>query len=240
MNKYKSILSNIPPSPILCYDFTNQTSYPASGTVVTDVFENCNATLVNSPTYSGFTSGSIYFDGTNDYLITNTDLSSFFAGSAPTKSEKTSIFMWVYPMDNGVILSEQGTSPTPNSAWFDSQIELVSGSLKFGMWSGASISMVTSSIATPLDDWYHIGMVYDGSNLTAYVNGVSAGTTTFNRAAPYNNGSSLYYAIASNCPTSMGDGSYAKMYLSRFEVYNYALTQTQITYNYNTTSSRFV
>lgn len=239
MKQYKAILANIPPKPILCYDFTNVNSYPGSGTLVTDIIKNSNATLVNSPTYSGFTSGSIYFDGTNDYLITNTTLNSLFAGSSPNKSEVTSIFLWVYPMDNGVILSEQGTSPTPNTAWFDSQIEMVGGTLKFGMWNGGGISSITSSIATPLNNWYYIGMVYNGSTLTAYINGSSAGTSTFNRAAPYNNGTNLYYTIASNCPTSMGDGSYAKMYLSRFEVYNYALTQSQITYNYDNTKARF-
>lgn len=239
MNSYRTILNNIPPAPILCYDITNTNSYPTTGTVVTDIFKTSNASLINSPTYSAFTSGSLFFDGVNDYLITTTDLSSKFAGSSPTKSEVTSIFMWVYPMDNGVILSEQGTSPTPNTAWYDSQIEMISGTLKFGMWNGAGISIITSSIATPLNNWYYIGMVYNGSTLTAYVDGVSAGTTTFNRAAPYNNGSSLYYAIASNCPTTIGDSTYAKMYLSRFEVYNSALTQTQIEYNYNMTKDIF-
>jgi hypothetical protein len=239
MNKYKAILSSIPAKPILCYDFTNQNSYPTTGSVVTDLFDVSDGTLSNTPTYSAFTSGSIYFDGVNEYLITNTALDSFFNGTSPTKSEVTSIFLWIYPMDNGVILSEQGTSPTPNTAWFDSQIEMVSGTLKFGMWDGSAISSITSSIATPLNNWYYIGMVYNGTTLTAYVNGSSAGTLTFNRAAPYNNGTNLYYAIASNCPTSMGDGSYSKMYLSRFEVFNYALTQPQINYNYNMTKSRF-
>jgi len=83
-------------------------------------------------------------------------------------------------------------------------------------------------------------MLYNGSTLTAYVNGVSAGSVTFNRAAPYNNGFNLYYGIGVTDSTNMGDGSYAKMYLSRFEVFNYALTQAQITYNYNMTSSRFL
>lgn len=239
MNKYKSILSNIPPKPILCYDFTNQNCYSGSGSIVTDLINNSDGTLINTPTYSGFTSGSMYFDGINEYLMTNTALDSFFAGSSPNKSEVTSIFLWVYPMDNGVILTEQGTSPTPNLGWHDSQIEMVGGTLKFGMWNGSAISSLTSSISTPLNNWYYIGIVYNGSTLTAYVNDSSAGSLTFNRATPYNNGSNLYYGLGVTDPTNMGDGSYAKMYLSRFEVYNYALTQSQITYNYNMTKGRF-
>jgi hypothetical protein len=239
MKQYKAILANIPPKPILCYDFTNVNSYPGSGTLVTDIIKNSNATLVNSPTYSGFTSGSMFFDGVNEYLMTNTPLNSLFPGTSPNKSEVISVFLWVYPMDNGVILSEQGAT-TPNVGWHDSQIEMVGGTLKFGMWNGSGISSITSSITTPLNNWYYIGMVYNGSTLNAYVNGVSAGSITFNRETPYNNGSNLYYGIGVTDSTNIGDGSYTKMYLSRFEVYNYALTQTQINYNYSMTSSRFV
>jgi hypothetical protein len=239
MGKYKSILSNIPPKPILCYDFTNVNSYPSSGTLVTDLVKNSNGTLVNTPTYSGFTSGSMYFDGINQYLMTNTALNSFFAGSSPTKSEVTSIFMWVYPQGNGVILSEVGVA---NSilGWHTSIIEMVSGTLKFGLWSdGTGNINVTSSIPTPLNNWYYIGMTYNGSTLTSYVNGVSAGNITFNRLAPYNAGVGLFYLLAHQDTTNMGDGSYAKMYLSRFEVFNYALTQSQINYNYDNTKARF-
>ena len=240
MNKYKSILSNIPPSPILCYDFTNQNCYSGSGSIVTDLVNNSDGTLINTPTYSGFTSGSMYFDGINEYLITNTALDNFFAGSSPNKSEVTSIFLWVYPMDNGVILTEQGASPTPNLGWHDSQIEMVGGTLKFGTWSSSGLSFaITSSIATPFNNWYHIGFTYDGSTLRGYVNGQLAGSSTYNRYAPYNNGANLYYGLGLTDPTNMGDGSYAKMYLSRFEVYNYALTQSQINYNYDNTKARF-
>jgi hypothetical protein len=238
MKQYKAILSNIPPAPILCYDVTNVNSYPGSGTLVTDIVKNSNATLINSPVYSAFTSGSLFFDGVNEYLMTSTDLSSKFPGSSPNKSELTSIFMWVYPMDNGVILTEQGNTSL-NSGWHESEIEIVSGTMKFGMWNGTGITSVSSSIATPFNNWYYVGLVYDGSTLTGYIDGEIAGTVTFNRAAPYNNGSNLHYAIAATDPTSMGDGSYAKMYLSRFEVYNSALTQRQIKYNYNMTLNIF-
>jgi hypothetical protein len=239
MNRYRAILSNIPPAPILCYDVTNVNSYPGSGTLVTDIFKNSNATLINGPVYSAFTSGSLFFDGVNEYLMTSTDLSSKFPGSSPNKSEVTSIFMWVYPMDNGVILTEQGLTSL-NIGWHDSQIEMVSGTMRFGMWNGGGVSSASSSIATPFNRWYYVGLVYDGSILTGYVNGDIAGTVTFNRAAPYNNGSNLHYAIAAADSTSMGDGSYAKMYLGRFEVYNCLLSQSQINYNYNLTKQPYI
>ena len=51
---------------------------------------------------------------------------------------------------------------------------------------------VTSSIPTPFNNWYYVGMTYNGSTLTAYIDGVSAGSITFNRFAPYNSGNGLF------------------------------------------------
>ena len=75
--------------------------------------------------------------------------------------------MWIYPTGNGVILTELGVS-SPSSGWHDSQIEMVSGTLKFGMWNGGGISSITSSITTPLNNWYHIAMTYNGSTFICY------------------------------------------------------------------------
>lgn len=78
---------------------------------MTDLAGNSNATLYSGPTY---TSGYLTFDGSSDALITNTSLAS------KVTTDITSISMWAYPMDNGVLLSEVGTSALPNAAgWHD-------------------------------------------------------------------------------------------------------------------------
>ncbi len=100
--------------------------------------------------------------------------------------------MWIYPQGDGVILSEVGVVNSL-SGWHTSIIEMVSGTLKFGLWTTTGNINFTSSISTPLNNWYYVGMTYDGSTLTAYVDGVSAGNITLNRLAPYNAGSGLFY-----------------------------------------------
>ena len=211
--------------PVLHYDIGNIASYPGSGATVTDLMGNSNATLYNGPTYS---SGYLGFDGTNDALITNTSL------SAKVTSDITSISMWAYPMDNGVLLSEVGTSSLPNAAgWHNSTMEMVAGTMKFGMWNGTSISSITSSIATPLNNWYYFMIVYDGTTLRAYVNGTPAGTNTFTRQNPIEGGAEIYYAIAATDSTNMGDGTYASMRLGQFQVYNVALGAPQVAQNFN-------
>lgn len=216
---------------VLRYDISDPASYSGSGIIVTDLEGNSAATLLNSPTYS---SGYLTFDGINQALITDTSLES------KVTTNITSIMMWAYPMDDGVLLAEIGASALPNSAgWNDAQMEMVGGTMKFGMWNGAAISRVTSSVSTPLNAWYHFAMVYDGTKLTAYVNGASAGTVTFARANPINNGSGLYYAIAAEDSQNMGDGTYANMRLGEFRVYQNALTSTEVSQVYSATKSRF-
>lgn len=212
---------------VLQYDIGNPASYPGSGATVTDLAGNSNATLYNGPTYS---SGYLTFDGSNDVLITNTSLAS------KVTTDITSISMWAYPMDNGVLLSEVGSNALPNAAvWHDSQMEMVGGTMKFGMWGGVGIGSITSTIATPLNSWYHFTIVYDGTTLRAYVNGTLAGTNTFARLNPIEGGAGIHYAIAATDITNMGDGTYANMRLGQFLVYSTALSADQVLQNFSAT-----
>lgn len=216
---------------VLQYDIGNPASYPGSGTTVTDLVGNSNATLYNGPTYAA---GYLTFDGSNDALITNTSL------AAKVTTDITSISMWAYPMDNGVLLSEVGSNALPNAAgWHEAQMEMVAGTMKFGMWAGVGIGSITSTIATPLNNWYHFTIVYDGTTLRAYVNGAAAGTNTFARQNPIEGGAGIHYAIAAADGTNMGDGGYANMRLGQFLVYNTALSADQVLQNFNSTRSAY-
>jgi hypothetical protein len=221
---------------ILRYVINNTSSYNG-GSTVTDLQGNSNATVTNGPTYS--INGYINFDGTNDYLLTDTSLNSKL--SPANISLLISHFIWVYPQDNGVIVSEQGTPPI-NAGWHDSQIEIVSGNLKFGLWtSPAGLSSLNSSISTPFYNWYYIGLTYDGATMRGYVNGQLAGTKNLSRATPYNlSATGLHYAIASSDATSLGDGTPARLKFGDFQVYNRTLTQQQILNNYNYTKSNYI
>jgi hypothetical protein len=54
---------------VLHLDAGNPASYPGSGTTWTDLSgNNNNGTLINGPTYSSDNGGSIVFDGVNDYV----------------------------------------------------------------------------------------------------------------------------------------------------------------------------
>ncbi len=231
--------TNVLNSRILYYDFSNSNSYSGTTTVF-DLENNSNGTIMNSP-LSGSTGCGTFvdFNGSSQYIYTNTNLSSLFSGVSPNKSEVTSIFMWIYPQGDGVILSEVGIANSL-SGWHTSIIEMVSGTLNFGLWSDTGTTVVTSSISTPLNNWYYVGMTYNGSTLTAYVNGVSAGNVTFNRLAPYNSGSGLFYLLAHQDGTNMGDGGFGDYRLGSLEIYTTSLTSGQTYSNYINTSSNYI
>lgn len=223
---------------ILNYDISNASSYPGSGTTITDLQANSNSTTFNSPTYTSSGGGYLTFNGSNQYFVTNTSLNSKL--SPINTSTVLSIFVWVYPMDNGVIVAELGQT-TPNASWHDSQIEMVAGTIKFSVWTG-NVQSLSSSIPTPLNNWYYVGFTYDGTNLRGYVNGSLAVTSgTISRNTPYNDGSGigLHYAVASIDSTSLGDGSYANMRFGGMQIYNTALSASGVLNNYNATKSRF-
>jgi hypothetical protein len=223
---------------ILNYNINDVSSYPGSGTTVTDLTGSSNATLYNTPTYTSSGGGYLTFNGTDQYLGTNTSLNSKL--SPVNTSNIISIFLWAYPMDNGVIVSELGTTSI-NTGWHDSQIEMVAGTLKFSVWTGA-VQNLSSTISTPLNNWYYMGFTYNGTNLVGYVNGASAVTSgTITRQTPYNNGGGvgLFYAIAAVDGTSLGDGTYANMRFGGMQVYNTALSAADVLQNYNAQRSRF-
>ena len=116
---------------------------------------------------------------------------------------------------------------------------MVGGTLKFSVWPYTSI--ITSSIATPFNDWYYVGYVYDGTSLTAYVNGNVAGTATFARSTPYNDGGGVgyFYAVGLLDSTNLGDGSYGDFGFGALHVYNIALSGAQVLANFNGTKARF-
>ena len=229
---WTSYVSLVTSGLILNYDISNSSSYPGSGTTITDLQANSNATTFNSPTYTSSGGAYLTFDGINEYFRTNTALGSKL--NPANSSTIISIFVWVYPMDDGVIVSELGQT-TPNSGWHDSQIEMVSGTLRFSVWSNGT--GFASTISTPLNNWYYVGFTYDGTNLRGYVNGSLAVTSgTISRSTP---GASLYYAIAHADFTSLGDGSFANMRFGGMQVYNTALSTNDVLNNYNATKSRF-
>ena len=217
-NYGKTVLSGL----IVKYDMQNANCYAGSGTTVNDTQANTTATLFNTPS---FTNNNLkYFNfssGSSQYMATVTDLNPKL--SPANTSTVISIFVWVYMTGNGIIINEQSDTAI-NSGWF-------------AVWPYTNgTPKISSSVPTNLNTWYYVGFVYDGSTLRTYVNGQSAGTSTYARTTPYNGGSfELHCAIAATSGTSMGTYSYGNFRFGALHIYNTALSVSDINKNYNNT-----
>ncbi len=222
---------------IVNWDMGKVASYPGSGTVISNLAEQsyANGTIAGANVeFSTNDGGYLVIDDTNstpDWITMNSSLNSRL--SPVNTSTVISTFLWIRPTGDGVILQE-----TSKTGWLDSQIEMVNGTLKFSVWPYTNI--ITSSISTPLNAWYYVGFVYNGTSLTAYVNGSVAGTATYARQTPYNNysGAGFFYAVGIVSPTNLGDGGYGNFGFGALHIYNTALSGANVLSNFNATKTR--
>jgi hypothetical protein len=101
-------------------------------------------------------------------------------------------------------------------------------SLDFYCFSNGFQATVTNPLAT----WMHLAYTYDGVNVRMYKNGVLVGTSPFNLFTAYD---ADYFYLGS----SFGDMNSFNGSVDDLKIYNYPLTQTEITnlYNNNTLST---
>jgi len=212
-------------------DAGQTSSYPGSGATWTDLSGNGkNYTLTNGPTYSSTTNGGV---------ITFAGASSQYATTAATLFNSTTfktytMNLWVYPTGAGNFVQVDGQA-TPNTGYHYSAIEISAGGvIKFGQWIGSMATIATSTQS--LNAWYNLVITYNGTTATAYVNGVSVGSTNIIWSSP---GANTFMALMAIDTTNMGTGAYASGSLGAFMVYRRALSADEIQTNFNALRGRY-
>jgi hypothetical protein len=195
-----------------------------------------NMNYGGSPSPAFTSTGGGYYalaPGNTQYLVPKT-------GVTLNANNHISVFMWVYPQGEGQLLAQLGTQ-TINANYHTSIIDYSStDQMHFGLWKdvGDQGSVNGSAtIATPKNNWYYVGLVYDGTKATAYINGVQAGQTpNFTYAPP----ATSYFGIGAYDITTINQGaSYGNMRFGALHVYKSALSGTQVANNFAATTGRF-
>ena len=230
---------------VLHLDAAKKDSYPGSGTTWYDLSGNGNdGTLTNGPTYSGVAKdAAVVFDGSNDHVrIPNSETLQFGTDSFTAMA-------WVYPsndVNNVRIINNRGTGAggsykgyqlkiddTGVDQWkyHDSAIDDASGTYK----------VAYSTNAYSINQWYLMTMVYETqTQLRLYVN------TTLDIAVSVGS----FGSITNTLPTAIGaavanngvEGTLSQTIgasISQVQVYNRALTASEITQNYNALKGRY-
>jgi len=213
---------------VLELDAGNIKSYPTTGTTWFDKSGNANnGTLTNGPTFNTGSLGSIVFDGTNDYVD--------FGTSFNNVTTQLTINCWGKisgtPID-GIFITKGEFTGTQSSN-FGFQIRS-SNALRFYVSPSASAYVIVDSSNNMWDN-----------NINNYTVTFNSGTVIFYKNGnPFSSGS----LGVSSLPSSTGPlyvgwlKGYSAYYPGNIyttQVYNRALSASEVQQNFNATRARF-
>ena len=204
---------------VLHLDAANTRSYPGSGNTVYDLSGSGNTSaLTNGPTYLSSNLGAFVLDGSNDYILVNSQ-ANILSKTAYTKIAY--IYISNFSTVNNII---SGGFSGQHAFW-------MFGTDKLNAGHNGSWNTVVGATSISLNTWYFAAVTYsDSTGWKLYLNGredgTSASTTTF----------------TGNQEISIGSYSTANNFTGRIasvQVYNRALTATEIFQNYHATKGRY-
>lgn len=213
---------------ILCLDAANVKSYPGSGTNWYDLSgNNRNGTLTNGPSYNTTNGGILTFDGVNDYID---------CGSVPAIGNSLiglTVSVWLYTTSSSTrCIVENGTTYTTNTFYL---FQENASNFTFSVYGGA-YDVVFSNYAYQLNTWYNlVGVWSSGTRNTLYTNGVDTSGTR---------GGSVQTAVINGNTNLMVGSRAGSQYhfqgsIASVIIYNRALTQTEVTKNFNAHRGRY-
>ena len=208
---------------VLCLDAGNRKSYPGSGTAWTDLSGRGNiGELINSPTYNSSNLGYFQFV-TDDYarIPNNTDLDT----------QTPSVEVWV-----------KTNTTTQAGFWFEKGAVNTQYSL---FQEGADIQWrhyftdgtlntqsTTTSSYLNTSDYFQVVGTYNKQQKITYINGIARTTTNETRPVNFNSGGVTIGMFNSGSYKYNGN-------IAIVQVYNRALSASEVLDNYNTYKSRF-
>jgi hypothetical protein len=154
---------------------TQQTvgSYPPSTYTLTS-----NSTNPFNSNGSIFTPGSIFFNGTSQYLTVPDN-----AALQLSTGTSFTIEAWIYPTDLSVADHGIVAKRSAGSAEWQFNIHPSYGYLTF--WNG--VTTYQSDITLSVNNWYHVAVTWDTTTLRFFVNGLIGTTYTGLTLTPGNN-----------------------------------------------------
>lgn len=206
---------------VLHLDAGNPRSYPRSGTAWRDLSRRgSDGTLTNGPTFSAANGGGVVFDGTNDHILLPNGLLSGTGNFTINQ-----------------FLSGTGTAGTTFGNYLAGNLQVFWGTNAIGMWlNNSSTYLGTSPWNTTLPEYttapVMITALRSGTTTRFYINGVLKKTGSSSDTI---GATSAQFRIGTN---TIGTEQFnGRIFIT--QVYNRALSDTEITQNFNATRGRF-
>jgi hypothetical protein len=213
---------------VLSLDAGDRNSYVSGSTTWFDLAGTNNGTLTNGPTFNTGSLGSIVFDGVDDYvgLTLNSQLSNSFTFSAFVKLSAFS----TNTNPQGLVVSQVASY---GNYW--AFLGTYVSKWHWALYDGSVNPYITSNIAPTTSSWTCVTGVRDVATdtLYLYINGILDSTlidTTTNTPA--------YSALNVGGQTTQGS-RYSNSNIATTQIYNRALSASEIQQNYNALKGRF-
>lgn len=210
-------------------DAGQASSYSGSGSTWNDLSGfGRNATLFNTPTYSSSQSGYLSFLDTSLEYATVPNIGSLNRWTVevwtrPVISLSGKVTAVVCNQFNGSVLNfSLGTNRAPGSY-----------NLCAGFYDGAW--RTTTGYTPTLNSWVQIVGTYDGTTIRQYINTTLDTSLTYT-GTPTSGGE---IRIAQRWDDTVGSTNYYAGDISVIRIYNAALSQSQITQNFNAIRGRY-
>ena len=208
---------------VLDLDAAKKESYPGSGTRWNDIAGGViTGSLVNGPTFDSGNGGSIVFDGIDDYVLGN-NITSYFTNQiyASVFYKLTSASNYPMVLTLGIAEGSEGFSIRHSSTSGYPEIVL-----------STSSTTTLSSLPIVLNQIVQIGLWYDGTTWKGYKNGVEFASASKTGNIQFGSAPLLRLGARS-------DGYYFPGNIYTTQIYNRALSATEITQNYNALKGRY-
>jgi hypothetical protein len=208
----------------LHYDTNNSSSYPGTGTTLTDLSGNGNhGTIMNSPSFTTLTVGGgvLAFNGSQQYISTNY-----------TPSNTCTISIWFYNTSNYTDIN-RGIFSTYNDSTGQNGFYMGTWNSSFNLSRDNNVGWGDTVLPSlSINTWYNVTVTSDSSGsgtIKVYLNGGLQTTIT---------GKTTHVDVL-NIGRTRYNANYWKGYIAKTMVYDAVLTGTEVLNNYNSQKTTF-
>lgn len=199
-------------------DAANRRSYSGSGNTANGLVSGIGGTLVNGTGFSSANNGSFFFDGTNDYIN---------VPSITSISGDFSVLIWFKSNSSNVNYARLMDFDYANGFW-------IGRSTSANTWGGGikeGVPPFGIFLTLPDSEWHFLASIRNSTTHILYGDGI---TNT--------NSNTVTNTTLSSSKITLGTSVYNDIYngiIAQVQIYNRALSSTEILQNYNATRKRF-
>ena len=194
------------------------------GSSAEDIVGSHTTTLVNDAAFNSADSGSIEFDGTDDYITTSLN-------GAELSSTEFTIDLWINPDVNNAAYGLFSVNTGQG-------LEFRMNGIKYRFITGGSNFEDTAATAAFTGTWSNLIAVKKTDSIEIYYNGELSNTKSVSNTNPsYGTGDVI---IAGRASAGSPSGAYWNGKISVVRVYDKALSSVEIRTNYDATKRRYL